>query len=137
MDRRAYRSRSVIASRPLSAVALTDNAPSLTAIANDYTFEEAFARQVWAVGSAGDVALALSTSGNSANVIRAVAAAREVGMKTIGLTGADGGRLAGEVDLCLNYPAQVTPRVQEGHAFIGHMICELVEDELFPPGAPA
>ena len=98
---------------------------------------EAFARQVRAVGTAGDVAVAISTSGNSANVIAAVAAAREIGMKTIGLTGADGGRLAREVDLCLSYPAQITPRVQEGHAFIGHMICELVEDDLFPPTAPA
>jgi len=122
---------------PLSAIALTDNAPSLTAISNDYAFEEAFARQVRAVGTAGDVAVAISTSGNSANVIAAVAAAREIGMKTIGLTGADGGRLAREVDLCLSYPAQITPRVQEGHAFIGHMICELVEDDLFPPTAPA
>jgi len=122
---------------PLGAIALTDNAPSLTAISNDYAFEEAFARQVRAVGTAGDVAVAISTSGNSANVIAAVAAAREIGMKTIGLTGADGGRLAREVDLCLSYPAQITPQVQEGHAFIGHMICELVEDDLFPPTAPA
>ena len=118
---------------PLAAVTLTDNAAALTAIANDYSYEHVFARQLRALGAGGDVAVAFSTSGNSANVVDGVRTAREIGMKTIGLTGADGGLLAREVDLSLGYPAEATPRIQEGHTFIGHMICEIVEDALFPP----
>ncbi len=118
---------------PLGAVALTDNTAALTAIANDYSYGDVFARQVHALGAGGDVAVAFSTSGNSENVVGGVRAAREIGMKTIGLTGADGGLLATEVDVALGYPADATPRIQEGHTFIGHVICEIVEDELFPP----
>jgi D-sedoheptulose 7-phosphate isomerase len=121
---------------PLAALALTENTAALTAIANDYSYEHVFARQLRALGAAGDVAIAISTSGNSPNVLEAARVAREIGMKTIALTGADGGQLARHVDLHLGYPAESTPRVQEGHTFVGHVICEIVEDELFPHAPP-
>jgi D-sedoheptulose 7-phosphate isomerase len=115
---------------PLPALALTVNASAVTAIANDYGYEEVFARQVRAFGAAGDVACGISTSGNSANVIRGLEAGRELGMRTIGLTGADGGRMRDVCDECLCFPSSSTPRIQEGHILMAHVICEIVEDEL-------
>jgi D-sedoheptulose 7-phosphate isomerase len=115
---------------PLPALALTVNASAVTAIANDYGYEEVFARQVRAFGAAGDVACGISTSGNSLNVIRGLEAARELGMRTLGLTGADGGRMHGVCDECLCFPSASTPRIQEGHILMAHVICEIVEDEL-------
>jgi D-sedoheptulose 7-phosphate isomerase len=115
---------------PLPALALTVNASAVTAIANDYGYEEVFARQIRAFGAAGDVACGISTSGNSANVIRGLEAARELGMRTIGLTGADGGMMHGVCDECLCFPSASTPRIQEGHILMAHVICEIVEDEL-------
>jgi D-sedoheptulose 7-phosphate isomerase len=114
----------------LPAVALSDNTSTVTAIGNDYGFENVFARQVAGLGAPGDVALAISTSGASANVLAGVAAARERGMRTIGLTGADGAALAAAVDLCIAVPADETPRIQEAHTVVAHLMCELVERDL-------
>ena len=122
--------------RPLPAIALTTDTSALTAIANDYGYDDVFARQVHALGAAGDVALAISTSGRSPSVLRAVEAARTRGLSTIGLTGGDGGALAGMVDVCLRVSASThAARIQETHILIGHVICELVDRRLF--GEPA
>ncbi len=118
--------------RPLPAIALTTDTSALTAIANDYGYDEVFARQVSALGAAGDVALAISTSGRSPSVLRAVDVCRELGIKTIGLTGGDGGTLARLVDLCLRVSASThAARIQETHILIGHVLCELVDRRLF------
>jgi D-sedoheptulose 7-phosphate isomerase len=115
---------------PFSAIALSTNTSALTAIGNDYGFDEVFARQVHAHGRAGDVLLAISTSGTSPNVLAAVAAAREVGMSVVGLTGRDGGPLADSCDVCLIVPVESTPRIQEAHILLSHVLCGLVEDAL-------
>ncbi|HEU5394402.1 MAG TPA: D-sedoheptulose 7-phosphate isomerase, partial [Candidatus Methylomirabilis sp.] len=112
---------------PLAALALTTDTSALTAIANDWDFGEIFARQVEALGKPGDLAIALSTSGTSRNVLRGVEAARARGLKTIGLTGGDGGRLAALVDLALVVPSRSTARIQEVHITIGHALCEVVD----------
>lgn len=112
---------------PLPALALTTDTSALTAIANDWDFGEIFARQVEALGKPGDLAIALSTSGTSRNVLRGVEAARARGLKTIGLTGGDGGRLAALVDLALVVPSRSTARIQEVHIIIGHALCEVVD----------
>jgi D-sedoheptulose 7-phosphate isomerase len=118
---------------PLPAIALTTDTSALTSIANDYDYVETFAKQVRALGKAGDVALAISTSGNAANVIRALQICRELKIATIGLTGGNGGRLAGQVDhlLCVSETTN-TARIQETHILIGHVICELIDAQLFP-----
>ena len=115
----------------LPAFALGENAAALTAIANDDDYVQVFARQVRAFTEPGDVIVALSTSGGSKNVLEAVRAAREGGCPTIGLTGAAGGALAEEADLCIRFPSTDTPRIQEGHELAIHIICELVERDLF------
>ena len=115
---------------PLPALALSDNGASVTAIANDYTFVDVFARQVAGLGVPGDVVLAISTSGSSPNVLAGVAEARARDMHTIGLTGADGGALASAVDVCIAVPADSTPRIQEAHTVVAHLLCEIVEREL-------
>ena len=114
--------------RALPALALTTNSSAVTAIGNDYSFDEVFARQIEAFGAPGDVAVGISTSGNSQNVLRALVAARSMGLVTVGLTGRGGGQLANLVDFCLRVPSDDTPRIQEGHITIGHIICEIVED---------
>jgi len=116
--------------RGLAAIALTVNTSALTAIANDYGFEHVFARQVEALGSPGDIALGISTSGDSPNVLRGVEAARLKGMGTIGLTGQSGGELKAKVDYCLCVPSRETPRIQEAHILLGHILCDFVEGEL-------
>jgi D-sedoheptulose 7-phosphate isomerase len=116
--------------RPLRAQALGTDASIATAVSNDYGFEQVFARQVRAMGSHGDVAIALSTSGNSANVIEALKAAREIGMTTIALTGRGGGKCAALADVLLAVPASHTPRIQEAHCVIYHVLCEIVENAL-------
>ena len=116
----------------LPAIALTTDSSILTAIGNDYGYERVFARQVEALGGASDLLFALSTSGDSANVVAAVEAARAKGMRTVGFTGEGGGRLAGLCDLLVAIPSRITPRVQEGHEVVGHLICQLVEAEIFP-----
>ena len=117
---------------PLKAEALSTNTSSLTAIANDYDYESIFARQLEAQGSAGDVAIGLSTSGNSPNVIAALQKAKQIGMKTIAFTGSGGGKCGELADVLLDAPADTSPRVQEAHVVIYHIICELVEAEMFP-----
>jgi D-sedoheptulose 7-phosphate isomerase len=116
---------------PLFAEALHVNTSYLTAVANDYGYEETYARLVRAYGRNGDILFALSTSGNSPNVRRAVAAAREQGMTVVALTGRSGGQLAAQCDFLLNAPSDDTPRIQECHILMGHLICELVEQALF------
>lgn len=113
--------------RALPAVALTTDTSVLTAVANDYGYDRTFARQVEALVKPGDCLLAISTSGNSPNVLRAVEAAHARGARTLGLTGPDGGQLAGVLDVCLAVPAAPTPRVQEGHLTVIHILCDLVE----------
>jgi D-sedoheptulose 7-phosphate isomerase len=117
--------------KSLSGWALTTNTSVLTAIGNDYSFDEVFARQVQGIGSPGDVAFALTTSGNSSNVLRAVAAARERKLVTVGLTGKTGGKLRTAVDHCICIPSDQTARIQEAHILTGHILCELIEETLF------
>ncbi len=116
---------------PLRAVALTTNTSTLTALANDYSFEHTFARQIEGLGREDDVVIAISTSGNSPNVIAAVNKAKEMKIDTVGFTGGDGGKLSKIVDVAVVVPSSNTPRIQEAHIVIGHIICELVEAELF------
>lgn len=116
---------------PIAAIALTTDTSILTSVGNDSSFDELFERQLRALGRRDDVALAISTSGNSPNVLRAVAAARELGIRTIALTGRDGGKLADAVDVALVVEARSTQRIQETHITIGHVLCELVEDALY------
>jgi D-sedoheptulose 7-phosphate isomerase len=104
---------------------------AITCIANDYGYEEVFARQVLAHGRKGDIAIGISTSGNSSNVLNAVVAAREAGLTTIAWTGGTGGKLAPLVDFAFIVPSTVTARIQECHATLGHVLCELIEDHVF------
>jgi D-sedoheptulose 7-phosphate isomerase len=122
--------------RSLPAIALTTNSSSLTAIGNDYGFEDTFARQVEALATAADVVLAISTSGNSLNILRAIAAARQVGSFTIGLAGRTGGKMRKLVDLCICVPSDSTARIQETHILIGHIICGIVEDAFTSHAVP-
>lgn len=118
--------------RPLPAIALTTDTSALTAISNDYGFDDVFARQVRALGARGDVAVAISTSGRSPNVLRAVEAARAAGLKVVALTGGDGGALAAAADVTLRVSAStLSARIQETHILVGHVICELVDQRLF------
>jgi D-sedoheptulose 7-phosphate isomerase len=115
----------------LPAIALGENVSSVTAISNDYSFEHVFARQIEALGAAGDVAVGISTSGSSANVVAGLEAARAKAMVTVGLTGGEGGAVAAVCDHCICIPASETPRIQEGHILVLHILCELVEQDLF------
>ena len=116
--------------RPLAALALSTDTSALTCIANDYSFDEVFYRQVLGLGTAGDCLLAISTSGNSKNVVRAVEAAQSLKMHTIGLLGRDGGQLAGMCELAIVVPSATTARIQEAHIMIGHTLCGMVEESL-------
>ncbi len=116
------------ARKALAAVTLTANSCSLTAIGNDYGFEDVFSRQLEAIGKAGDVVLAISTSGNSPNVLRALECARKLGIVTIGLSGKTGGKMRSLVDICLCAPSDSTPRIQEAHTLIIHILCGIVEN---------
>ena len=116
---------------PLPALALTTDTSVLTAVANDYDFTEVFAKQIRALGQPGDLALGISTSGRSPNVIKGLETARSMGLFTIGLGGGDGGELPRVSDLLILVPSQETPRIQEGHLFFIHLVCELVEEALF------
>jgi D-sedoheptulose 7-phosphate isomerase len=118
----------------LPGLALTTNTSCLTAIGNDYGYDLVFARQLQAIASAGDVAVAISTSGNSTSVLRAAEAAKEKKMITVGMTGADGGKLKPLVDYCLCVTSDHPARIQEVHILIGHILCEIVEEELFNEG---
>ena len=115
---------------PFRALALHANTSALTAIGNDYGFEHVFARELTAHARPGDVLLGISTSGNSANILRAIEAAREKKVAVIGLTGESGGKMRNVCDLCICIPSRSTPRIQEMHITIGHAICELLEERL-------
>jgi D-sedoheptulose 7-phosphate isomerase len=118
---------------PLPAIALTTDTSILTSIANDYDYTETFAKQVRALGKEGDVALAISTSGNAANVLAAIDVCKQLKITTIGLTGGEGGKMVGKVDYLLRVSeTQNTARIQETHILIDHVICELVDAKLFP-----
>ncbi|MEK7257299.1 MAG: SIS domain-containing protein [Bacteroidota bacterium] len=119
--------------KALFAEALHVNSSFLTAVANDFGFENAFARAVEAMGKKGDVLVALSTSGNSPNILKAIEAAKIAGLKVVGMTGESGGKMAAGCDLLVKIPSQNTPRIQEGHILVGHVVCELVERRLFRP----
>jgi len=116
---------------PLAALALTTDTSVLTSIGNDFSFADIFVKQITALGRAGDLALGISTSGNSENVIRAVEEAGRLGMKTAALTGGEGGRLLAMVDFGLNVPTFFTPHIQETHLWVEHIICQLVDEKMF------
>jgi D-sedoheptulose 7-phosphate isomerase len=115
----------------LPAQALTVNTSSLTAIGNDYDYDQIFSRQIEAFGQAGDVAIGISTSGTSRNVIEALRAAKRKDMMTVGMTGESGGHLKAQVDYCICIPSRDTPRIQEAHILVGHILSELVEQAIF------
>ena len=121
----------------LAAFALTTDTSVLTAIGNDYGYERIFARQIEAVGTEGDVFFAISTSGRSPNILKALQAARTKGLVTVGLTGRSGGTMRELCDHCLSSPSDATPRIQEGHIAIGHTLCWLIERAIFPREAVA
>ncbi|WP_408611832.1 D-sedoheptulose-7-phosphate isomerase [Falsiroseomonas oryzae] len=116
----------------LPAIALTTDTSILTAIGNDYGYDRVFARQVEALGQEGDVLLALSTSGNSPNIVAALEAARARSIATVGFTGEGGGKMAALCDICIRIPSRSTPRIQEGHEVLGHAICSMIEAAIFP-----
>ena len=115
--------------RALPALALTANTSTLTAIGNDYSYERVFARQLEALCSPGDVAVGISTSGKSPNVLSAMRAAKEIPVTTVGMTGMGGGELAALSDYCICVPSEQTPRIQESHILIGHILCEVIEQK--------
>ncbi|HLO92132.1 MAG: SIS domain-containing protein [Chloroflexota bacterium] len=117
---------------PLDSEALHVNTSYLTAVANDYSFDEIYARLIKGKGIKGDILVALSTSGNSKNIIRAIVEAHRIGMTVIGLTGESGGLMKETCDILINIPSSDTPRIQESHITIGHIICEIVESTIFP-----
>jgi D-sedoheptulose 7-phosphate isomerase len=128
-----FTGRFLIDRRPLAGLALTVNTSSLTAIGNDYSFDLVFARQIEALGRAGDVAVGISTSGNSPNVLRAIEVARKLKMLTVGLSGR-GGKLVSVAEHCIRIPSDSTPRIQEAHILTGHILCEIVDRQLFGSG---
>jgi D-sedoheptulose 7-phosphate isomerase len=118
--------------RALPAISLATDTSALTALGNDYGFNFVFSRQVEALGVSGDVAIGISTSGNSPNVIAALDVARELGMLTIGFTGEGGGKMISHTDILFCVPSKYTPRIQETHLTLAHILCEVVDRELFP-----
>jgi D-sedoheptulose 7-phosphate isomerase len=118
----------------LASIALTTDTSIITAIGNDYGYEKLFSRQVQANGVKGDIFIGISTSGNSANVIEALKECKEKGIITVGLTGEKGGKMSEMCDYCIRVPSNETPRVQEAHILIGHIICAVVEEAIFGKG---
>ncbi len=118
--------------RPLPALALTTDTSVLTSISNDYSYDQIFSRQIEALGREGDALIAISTSGTSPNVLKALEKGNSFSMMTIGLSGGDGGKMAQLCDICLNVNSTHTPRIQEVHHLVLHIICELVEKKLYP-----
>lgn len=128
-----FTNRFLVERPPLPAIALTTDSSALTAIANDYEYAQVFAKQVQALGKPGDVAMAISTSGNSANVLEAIEACKKLAIQTIGLTGGNGGKMVGKVDFMLRVAeGKNSPRIQETHILVGHVICDVVDRTLFP-----
>ena len=125
-----FMNRFLIERPPLPAIALTTDTSVLTSIANDYAFDEIFSKQVKALGKKGDVALGITTSGSSGNVLKALRAAKKLGMTTIALTG-EGGKAASLSDIALQIPSRSTPRIQEAHIAVGHILCDLTDTILF------
>lgn len=123
--------RFLIDRRPLPAIALTTDSSILTSIGNDFSFADIFIKQIQALGKAGDVALGISTSGNSPNVIKAIEQARLMGLTTAVLTGGSGGELLAMADIGLNVPTFFTPHIQESHIWAEHLICQLVDETMF------
>jgi len=123
--------RYIIDRPPLPAIALTTDTSILTSVSNDSSFNEVFSKQIKALGKEGDVAVGISTSGNSQNMVKAFEVAKEMGIKTVALTGNDGGTMAKIADVSLVVPSGSTPRIQETHILIGHILCEMVEHQLF------
>lgn len=119
----------------LAGVALTTDTSALTAIGNDYGYERLFARQLQAIGRNGDVWFAISTSGNSKNILAGIEAAQALGIDVVGFTGRKGGAMANRCTVCLHMPSDETPKIQEGHELLGHLICGLIEREMFPQPA--
>lgn len=119
---------------PLFSEALHVNGSYVTAVANDYSYDEIYARMVRAAGRKGDVLIGMSTSGNSGNIIKALEAARTLGVRTIGMTGETGGKMRDLCDFLINIPSQDTPRIQECHMLLGHLMCELIEAAMFEDG---
>jgi D-sedoheptulose 7-phosphate isomerase len=117
---------------PLFAEALHVNSSYMTAVANDYSYDEVYARLTKAMGRSGDILIGLSTSGNSKNITKAMNVAKEIGMKTVGFTGESGGEMKSLSDHLINIPSTDTPRIQEAHIMVGHILCELIESEIFP-----
>jgi D-sedoheptulose 7-phosphate isomerase len=118
----------------LPALSLATDTSALTALGNDYGFNTVFSRQIQALGNAGDVAIGISTSGNSPNVLEGLDAARAKSLFTIGFTGQDGGKMNGRADVLFRVPSRMTPRIQETHLTLGHVLCELIDRDLFPEG---
>jgi D-sedoheptulose 7-phosphate isomerase len=118
----------------LASIALTTDTSILTAIGNDYGYEKLFSRQVQANGVKGDIFIGISTSGNSKNILEALKECKEKGIITVGLTGESGATMAEECDYCIKVPSKSTPRIQESHILIGHIICAIVEEEIFGKG---
>ena len=116
---------------PLAAIALTTDTSIITSVGNDFSFDDIFVKQIVALGKSGDLALGISTSGNSPNVIKAIEQAREIGLKTVALTGGNGGKLAAMADYSLNVPTTFTPHIQETHLWVEHILCQLVDEEMF------
>ena len=128
-----FTNRFLIERPPLPAIALTTDTSALTAIANDYDYAQIFAKQIKALGKAGDIALAISTSGNSPNVLAAIDTCKQLKINTIGLTGGNGGEMVGNVDYLLRVSqGKNSPRIQETHILVGHVICDIVDQTLFP-----
>jgi len=130
-----FSGRFYINRKALPAEALHCNSSYLTAVANDYSFDVIYSRLIEGFGKKGDILVGLSTSGNSANIVKAFEAAKNIGMITIGFTGAGGGRMKEISDYLLNVPSLDTPRIQESHIMIGHIICQLVEEKIFGTSA--
>jgi D-sedoheptulose 7-phosphate isomerase len=122
---------------PLAAISLSTDTSILTSIANDYGYEHVFARQIDALGVAGDIAVGISTSGNSPSVLKALDMARSKGLSTVGFTGESGGQMNDRVEILFRVPSRQTPRIQETHILLGHILFELVDRELFPELYPA
>jgi D-sedoheptulose 7-phosphate isomerase len=122
---------------PLAAIALSTDSSILTAVGNDYGYEYVFARQIEALGQAGDIAIGISTSGNSPNVLQALDISRSKNLFTIGFTGETGGKMTERSEVLFRVPSRQTPRIQETHILLGHVICELIDRQLFPEAYPA
>ena len=117
---------------PLNAEALHVNTSYLTAVANDYSYDMIYARMLQASAKRGDVLIGISTSGYSANILKSIEIAKEIGVRTIAMTGETGGKMADCCDILINVPSKCTPRIQESHIMIGHIICEIIEATMFP-----